>query len=65
VETDIVSFNDEEFARLTLNIPGLTYDKTKRIFELLQIYNLNFVVVHDRLEPEEHTIEELKEVVIT
>ena len=37
---------------MTLNMPGVTFEKAKNIFDLLQTFNLNFVVVHDRIEPE-------------
>ena len=50
VETDILGFSEEEFGQLSLRIEGLTYGKVKEIFGLLERFNLNFVVVHDRME---------------
>ena len=43
-------------------MPGITFEKVKNIFDLLQTFNLNFVVVHDRIESDYYSIEELKEV---
>jgi len=44
-------------------MPSLTFERAQHIFELLLTYNLNFVVLHDRLEYDEYSIEDLKEVI--
>jgi hypothetical protein len=61
-ETDIVSFSEEEFNSLKCPLPALTFAKAHQIFELLHTYSLNFIVVHDRLDSDEFSIEDLKEV---
>jgi hypothetical protein len=60
VETDIVSFTEEEFNSLNIPLPGVTFIKAIKLFELLHTYSLNFTVVHDRLEGDDFSIEDLK-----
>lgn len=62
VETEIVAFTEQEFNSLAEKPENVDFRTAKRIFELLEKFNLNFVVVHDRMEDSIYSIEDLKNV---
>lgn len=46
-------------------MPSLTYSKAVELFELMQTYNLNFIVVQDKISDVDWSIEDLKEIYFT
>lgn len=60
VETDIVSFMEEEFNSIHCPLQGVTFPVAQQLFDLLHTYSLNFTVVHDRFQGADFSIEDLK-----
>ena len=48
VEPDVINFSEEEYKKALPNSKW-KYNDVKELFEMLRNYNLNFIVVHDRM----------------
>jgi DNA methyltransferase 1-associated protein 1 len=59
----LVKFSDEEYDKLLKNLnPGWTKEETTYLWDMCELYDLRFIVIHDRYDKKyERTVEELKD----
>ena len=66
IPDELTNLTKQEYLDVAFDVSAWTYEETLYLLEMMQTYNYNFIVVHDRysFSGKTHAIEELKEVLI-